>query len=537
VDALLAIPDFGKSRPEHVSDFNDLYLHAGPEAVRESIEAAKPVSEQWPEPQPVPDFTQDVEPFDLQLLPKAFAPWVEDVSDRMQAPPDYAAVGLMVALGAVVGRQIAIRPKAADDWSVVPNLWGGIVGRPGVMKTPALQEALRPLQKLEVIAQEEYRIAQIDFEADKFVSEARIKNAKAEIQKALRINEDANEIAKTVLKAAEAAPTRIRYLVHDATVEKLGEILADNPRGVLVFRDELTGWLRNLDRQGREGDRAFFLESWNGTGRFSYDRIGRGSLDIEAACVSVLGGIQPGPLSGYMSRAASGGGDDDGLVQRFQMLVWPDVSRTWVNVDRAPDPEAREKAYTAFERLDTVDILQIGAEIPEDGGLPFLRFSGVAQEAFTEWQKELEHRLRQDDLPAIMEAHLSKYRSLVPTIALLIFLADGKTGPVDEESLLKACAWSEYLESHARRVYAPAIAPSTAAAVPLAEHIKQGDLGAEFSVAQVQQKEWSSLTDNTVIVEALALLADVDWLRIIVDRNTGGRPKIRYLVNPSLKGT
>jgi putative DNA primase/helicase len=536
VEGFLAVPDFGKDRPRGESDFNDLNRRAGPEAVRRCIDAAGHAIEEWPEPQPLPNTMPDVEPFDLQLLPKAFAPWVEDVSDRMQAPSDYAAVGLMVALGAVVGRQIAIRPKAADDWTVVPNLWGGIVGRPGVMKTPALQEALRPLQKLEAAAQEEHRIAQIDFEADKFVCEARIKNAKAEIQKALKRNEDVNEFAKTVLNASEAEPTRARYLVHDATVEKLGEILADNPRGVLVFRDELTGWLRNLDRQGREGDRAFFLESWNGTGRFSYDRIGRGSLDIEAACVSVLGGIQPGPLSGYMSKAASGGGDDDGLVQRFQMLVWPDISGMWVNVDRTPDPDAREEAYAAFERLDCIDTSTIGAQNPEDGGLPFLRFSGVAQEAFTEWRTELEHGLRRDDLPPIVEAHLSKYRSLVPSLALLIFLADKKTGPVDEESLLKACGWAEYLETHARRVYAPVLVPSVAAAVPLAEHIKQDDLGTVFSVAQVQQKDWSSLTENTVIVDALDLLADMDWLRIMEDRKTGGRPKIRYLVNPAVKG-
>ena len=67
-------------------------------------------------------------------------------------PADYPAVAAMVALGAVVGRQIAIRPRRLDDWAVVPNLWGGIVGRPGLLKTPALQEACRALTKLEVAA-------------------------------------------------------------------------------------------------------------------------------------------------------------------------------------------------------------------------------------------------------------------------------------------------------------------------------------------------------------------------------------------------
>ena len=45
----------------------------------------------------------------------------------------------------------------------------------------------------------------------------------------------------------------------------------------------------------------------SGDGRFSYDRIGRGTIDIEAACVSILGGIQPGPLTAYMASMARGG--------------------------------------------------------------------------------------------------------------------------------------------------------------------------------------------------------------------------------------
>ena len=95
---------------------------------------------------------------------------------------------------------------------------------------------------------------------------------------------------------------------------------------MLIFRDELTGFLRQMDRDGHEQDRAFYLEAWNGNGRFTYDRIGRGTIDIEACCVSVLGGIQPGPLTAYLEAMAHGGAADDGLIQRLQMMVWPDVA-------------------------------------------------------------------------------------------------------------------------------------------------------------------------------------------------------------------
>jgi Protein of unknown function (DUF3987) len=81
----------------------------------------------------------------------------------------------------------------------------------------------------------------------------------------------------------------------------------DNPKGLLLFRDELSGFLHTMDRPGHETDRAFYCEAWNGTGTFTYDRIGRGTMHIRAACVSVLGGIQPGPLEGICETSSSAG--------------------------------------------------------------------------------------------------------------------------------------------------------------------------------------------------------------------------------------
>jgi hypothetical protein len=63
-------------------------------------------------------------------LPAAFRPWVSDVAERTQCPVDFPAVAAVVLLATVVGRQVSIRPKAHDDWTVVPNLWGAVIGRP-----------------------------------------------------------------------------------------------------------------------------------------------------------------------------------------------------------------------------------------------------------------------------------------------------------------------------------------------------------------------------------------------------------------------
>jgi putative DNA primase/helicase len=310
----------------------------------------------------------------------------------------------------------------------------------------------------------------------------------------------------------------------------LGEILNANPDGILVFRDELTGWLRSLDKDGRETDRAFYLEAWNGSGSYDYDRIGRGNVYIEAACVSILGGIQPGPLSQYVRSAEHGGQGADRLLQRFQLMVYPDDTSDWQDIDRWPNTTAKNEAYEVFKRLALLDPLSCGAAVDEENGIPFFRFSLDAQALFSQWRTQLERVKLRSGEPEIIEAHLSKYRSLIPSMALLCHLADGGTGPVDEMAMIRASAWSDYLESHARRVFADALAPDVVPATTLAYRVLAGELGNVFTPKDVYRNHWQSL-DRLSTEKAIEYLEDLDWL-LIETRKTGGRPSVICKVNP-----
>lgn len=511
--------------------------------IRRALAQAEPLAkdavetgaaDMWPEPAPLPDSLPPVEPFEPLLLPEAVRPWVEDIAERMQCPLDYPAVAAMVALAAGVGRRLGIRPKRRDDWLVVANLWGGVIGRPGLLKTPAILEPLRPLQALEAAAGEAYQAALTDWKARQLVAKELEKVVGGKIREALKEGHDATHIAEELVGDEEPPPVRRRYLVNDSTVEKLGELLNQNPHGLLVFRDELTGLLRSLDREGAEGARAFYLEAWNGTGRFIYDRIGRGTIEIEAACVSLLGSIQPGPLAHYLKAVLEGGVGDDGLIQRFQLLVWPDVTVAWKDIDEPPKGDAKAKAYEVFDRLNRLDPAALGADGEEaPGAVPSLRFAPDAQEVFTEWRTQLEHRLRGTDDPPALQAHLAKYRSLVPSLALLIHLADGGGNPVGLGALERACAWSEYLESHARRVYSPALSPEVRAARALAAHLGKGALGQAFALRDVYRHQWSDLSSRADAQAAVDLLPELDWLAETREE-TGTRPRRRFLVDPRI---
>ncbi|MCC7291465.1 MAG: DUF3987 domain-containing protein [Phycisphaerales bacterium] len=440
----------------------------------------------------------------------------------------------MIALATVVGRKIGIRPKRHDDWLVVPNMWGGAIGPPSVMKTPAIQEPLKPLKRLEIEAKKRFDAEMKEYEAHQLVAEQRKLLGKQAVKHALKEDGDALAVAQAATKEEVPPPIRKRYLVNDSTVEKLGEILNENPTGVLCYRDELIGLLKSLDKEGQEGARSFYLEAWNGTGRYTYDRIGRGTIDIDAAIFSLIGSIQPGPLRAYLHGAVSGGDGADGLMQRFQLAVYPDVSKTWRNVDRWPDTAAKNRAYAAISALDRIHPDAVGAQVDDPDGIPFLRFDPVAQERFDEWRTDLEQCLRGDTEHPVVIAHLAKYRSLIPSLALLCHLAEGRTGPVGIEELERAIAWGRYLESHARRIFSVAVAPDTAEAIALAKKIMAGELPDEFALRDVYRNGWIGLGTREAASRAVEMLVDLNWLVEVVEPTTG-RSRTRYQVNPRLR--
>jgi len=496
----------------------------------------------WPEPESLPDARPPVLAFDPALLPVSLRDWVVDIAERMQCPPDFPAIGAMISLASLLGRKIGIRPKCHDDWLEVPNLWGAVIGRPGMLKTPALAEAMRPLNRLAALAREAHEDDAKAWEAEKIKLELSAKAIKADAARAAKakgpdsrdqLDNLIRELHQLQEEEDAGPPPERRYMTNDTTVEKLGELLAANPNGLLVFRDELTGWLRQLDKDGQESSRAFYLESWGGKGGFTFDRIGRGTLHIDSACVSILGGIQPGPLVDYVTAANGQGRGADGLLQRFQMIVWPDDPGQWRNVDQWPEKEARNRATEVFERIDELVPFDVGAQQDDPGEIPYLHFNSAAQGLFDEWRADLEQRIR-DDLPEAFESHLAKYRKLCPALALLIHLAEGNNGSVTESAMIKAAAWCEYLETHAARAYAATLQPDITAAHALAAKIKAGALSNPFKPKDAYRKHWRGL-DKGQATKAIAALEDYGWLR--VERvDTGGRPSELCHINPALIG-
>ena len=530
VGAIATAPVF-KNESTKPTDFNDLAKLEGFEEVKRQIVAGAMADNLWESPIPLNCELLPVMAFNPELLPEPLRVWVKDIAHRMQSPIDYPAIGAMVAYSAIAGKRLAIHPKRFDDWVIVPNLWGGVIGRPSAKKTPALQEVLKPLFRLEYDAKNEYEAENRAWMTRSAISEMKADTAKQKAKiliKAGKVDE-ATSLLQSQEDDQSIAPIRKRIVVNDATIEKLGEILAENPNGVILYRDELFGFLKTINREDHANDRAFHLECWAGLGRYTYDRIGRGTIDIENCIESILGCLTPSKLTPLVNMAMIGGVDDDGFIQRFQLMVYPDDVQ-FKYVDKIPDKDARDTAYEFFKYVSGLSF-----EPGEYEKIPSVHFSEEAQKVFSEWLSALEMEIARDDIHPAIESHLAKYRSLIPSLALLIHLGseDDPSGDVQLESLHKAIAWGEYLKSHALRVYGLAINNAAHLGKLLLDKIRVGKLTDPFVISDAKRPQWHGLTAEGSVESALKVLVDAGYLRIKTSP-TGGKAKTEYFVNPKI---
>ena len=503
----------------------------------------------WRDPGHLPEsHTPAVLGLPVELVPAPLAPWVQDVSERMCVPLELVAAPVLVSLGALVGRVVGVHPKKYDDWLEIPNLWGAVVMRPGMLKTPAIAEATKPLRDLASQAWDVYEVAAKEAESRVEVLEAKIDRMKTTMRNPKKTSDvELDGLGATLgglkQEVREARVTERRYYTQDPTTEKLGELLRENPRGLLVLRDELAGWLRTLDKPGREGDREFYLEGWDGKGAYTFDRIKRGTGHIPCHTISVFGGTQPGKLRAYISGAIDPeGAGADGLLQRFQILVWPDEAPPWENHDRIPNLEARAGAWQIFQSLDKLIPEALGLDSPIPGAIPALRFSDEAQDFFNSWRDRLERRLRSTEMagrPAF-ESHLAKYRSLMPTLALLFYLIDWAAGyavtpGVGLDHATLAAAWCDFLEMHATKVYA--LEGPENAAQNLADRIREGKVTDGMSFREIYRHHWGGLDTPEKLRTAVEVLERAGWVKVQdIALGTPGRPSSVLRINPKLGG-
>jgi hypothetical protein len=168
------------------------------------------------------------------------------------------------------------------------------------------------------------------------------------------------------------------------------------------------------------------------------------------------------------------------------------------------------------------------------GDMPHLRFSRDAQLRYYEWSDALQRELRTSDMHSVMVAHLAKYASLMPSLALIDHLVDVGTGPVGIVSVEKAIRMCEYYRGHAERVFAPRIAVDLNAARLILTKIKSGAVAGRsgeplrFSPRDIYRAGWAGLTDKDEVKKGIECLEEYGYVQ------TEGAKQMVVHVNPAL---
>ena len=219
--------------------------------------------------------------------------------------------------------------------------------------------------------------------------------------------------------------------------------MQDNPRGLLVVRDELAGWL-SFDRYSasKGGEAPKWLEMFGGRA-LVVDRKTSGTVYVPQAAVSIVGGIQPGILARYVGQEHR----DNGLLARLLLTMPPRRPKAWSDADIAP----------IFEALHDLE------PVCNADGEPRPAIVKLTAEGKRAWIKFYnKHNAEAADLNGDLAAAWSKLEGYAARFALvhhlIRYVSSGDVGEgsrgIDAVSIAAGVKLSRWFAHEAKRVYA-----------------------------------------------------------------------------------
>lgn len=378
----------------------------------------------------------------------SWATWIKESADAAGAPPDYVACGLLAAAGALIGNARWSHPWG--EWKEPPTVNMALVGRPSANKSPALDALVGPLAAIEAAENADHAERRREWHTRATAAAARRKAWQAEVEDAAK----SGHAPPTMPADAEEPPPiqRRRLTSTDPTVAKAERMSDANPRGLLLVRDELAGWLAGMDRfgSGKGGsDRAFWLQAQGGR-PWAPDRVKDGDAEIAVPHLlwGVVGGIQPDRLASLLMA-----GDDDGLAARF-LYAWPE-----------PRKPTRPRPASGLTRggIWLARLRALPWQPPEPVAVPFTE---GAQAALQDWREAVAGM--EDGASGMFLSWLGKLPGFAVRLALVLHHLQWAAGPdgaeppdaVPETALLRAVTFlDEYAVPMARRAFGEAALP------------------------------------------------------------------------------
>jgi len=370
--------------------------------------------------------------FPTSALPRPVARLVEESAAAIGCPPDAIGLSALITLGSAIGNSRVIQPK--KGWTESAAIYGAVIADSGEKKTAAIAATTDVVQKLENTLNREH---------DKSLEEYFREEREYEVER--------KEAAKQRLPAPPPPrrPIAERVHINDTTLEALIPILKENPRGVMLERDELVGWVKAMDQYkagGKGAERQYWLSAWSNR-PVSVDRKGQsGPVSVLRPFVSVVGSIQPSVLPELAENR------EDGMLERF-LFAYPKTLNAMWTEDEVSDG-AKAAYQDLYERLRALgmDADELGDPIEKP-----VTFATEAKQLYIESYNN--HRLEMSlpGFPAYLRSPFSKLEAYFLRITLILaacrFALEGVAERVETGDVTRALALTNYFKEQARRVF------------------------------------------------------------------------------------
>lgn len=371
-----------------------------------------------PDSRKSPDFPIEVFPSKIQIV-------INENFKAFQLPKDFDGLGILIASAGVIGNSHCLEYKTG--YRVPPIIYGAIVGNSSIGKTPALKRSLKPIIDLEKSFQKEW---------EKKAEEWREKVIAYRSAQKTNSSDDPGE-----------KPTRKDLMIADATTEAINRAQSNNPRGLILFQDELLAWILNLNQYRAGSDLEYWLSNWsNSTAKVN--RASKDTIFIEKPSISVIGGIQPGVLDVL----ANGRKKDNGFLPRI-LFAYPD--RT--DKPKESDYEVSPEVMDMYARI-IYDLYKIGPNFYE-GKVEspiVIRMTDKAKATFRSWADKNTDRINKVDIDSLKSLY-GKMESYCLRFSLILHLMGkvcGETQSEDVEvtTVSKAIKLTEYFSKMGEKI-------------------------------------------------------------------------------------
>lgn len=406
----------------HNGDFSastkDLYEQGYGERLKSKIDELKPVIVEKPAIIET-DFPIDIFHEDIQY-------YINECATKLDMNRDYMGCSLLWLISVVAGNHFNIEVKRG--WIENGVIWLALVGRAGVGKTPSIDKVIFPLSKLN------------NKEIKRYIEDYQRYQDYEKLSK--KEKEDYAEVPP---------PRKTQFIVNDITIEALVDMHQESDNAVGVFKDELAGWIKDMNKYRAGSDLEFWLSSWSGK-PVNLNRKTAKSSFVDKPYIPVLGGIQPS----IFNSLATEENKDNGFLDRL-LLSYPEISINTYN-----ENELDYTTITWFNELITRFYKGIISDIKrnEDGEIQpvLLKLTPGAKKQWVRIFNDITENQNNEEENEYLKSMYPKQKTYVPRFAMLIHIFNSffneysNIYEVDEDSMLKAEKLSKYFVNNARKV-------------------------------------------------------------------------------------